>query len=57
MKILAIDTSAKAASAALLEDEKLLGEFYTHSRPDPFPNPDAHGGTAAELLPGQPCRH
>lgn len=31
MKILAIDTSAKAASAALLEDEKLLGEFYTHS--------------------------
>lgn len=31
MKILAIDTSAKAASTALLEDEKLLGEFYTHS--------------------------
>ena len=31
MKILAIDASAKAASAALLEDEKLLGEFYTHS--------------------------
>lgn len=31
MKILAIDTSAKAASADLLEDEKLLGEFYTHS--------------------------
>ena len=31
MKILAIDTSAKAASAALLEEEKLLGEFYTHS--------------------------
>ena len=31
MKILAVDTSAKAASAALLEDETLLGEFYTHS--------------------------
>ena len=37
MKILAFETSAKAASAALLEDGRLLGEYYqnsgqTHSR-------------------------
>lgn len=37
MKILAFETSAKAASAAILEDEKLLGETYcncglTHSQ-------------------------
>ena len=34
MKILAIDTSGQTASAALIEDEKLIGEFtpvsYTH---------------------------
>lgn len=37
MKILALDSSAKSASVALVEDEKLLGEFYvnvglTHSQ-------------------------
>ena len=37
MRILAFETSAKAASAALLEEDVLLGEFYlncgqTHSR-------------------------
>lgn len=37
MRILAFETSAKAASAALLEDGRLLGEYYqnsgqTHSR-------------------------
>lgn len=37
MRILAFETSAKAASVALLEDERLLGEYYqncgqTHSR-------------------------
>ena len=36
MKILAIDSTAVAASAALLEEDKLLGEFFlnvglTHS--------------------------
>ncbi|MBQ3355548.1 MAG: tRNA (adenosine(37)-N6)-threonylcarbamoyltransferase complex dimerization subunit type 1 TsaB [Oscillospiraceae bacterium] len=37
MRILAFETSAKAASVALLEDDRLLGEYYlncgqTHSR-------------------------
>ena len=37
MKILAIDTSGQTASAALIEDEKLIGEFtqndkLTHSQ-------------------------
>ena len=37
MKILAIDSSAKAASVAIIEDKKLLGEFFvdvglTHSQ-------------------------
>lgn len=37
MRILAFETSAKAASAALLQDDTLLGEYYqnsgqTHSR-------------------------
>lgn len=37
MKILAIDSSAKSASVAILEDDKVLGEFYvnvglTHSQ-------------------------
>ncbi len=37
MKILAVDSSAVSASAALVEDEKILGEFYmntglTHSQ-------------------------
>lgn len=32
MKILAIDTSAKAASAAITEDGKILGEFYLNTR-------------------------
>ena len=32
MRILAIDSSAGAASAAIAEDGKLLGEFYTNTR-------------------------
>ncbi|HEX2985738.1 MAG TPA: tRNA (adenosine(37)-N6)-threonylcarbamoyltransferase complex dimerization subunit type 1 TsaB [Caproiciproducens sp.] len=32
MKILAIDSSATAASAALVEDGKILGEFYINTR-------------------------
>jgi len=32
MKILAIDSSATAASAALVEDGKVLGEFYINTR-------------------------
>lgn len=37
MRILALDSSAKSASVAILEDEKILGEFYinvglTHSQ-------------------------
>ena len=32
MKIFAIDSSAKSASAALVEDEKILGEFYIHTQ-------------------------
>lgn len=32
MKILAIDSSATAASAALLDDSRLLGEFYINTR-------------------------
>lgn len=31
MKILAIDSTAKMASVALAEDEKILGEFYIHT--------------------------
>ena len=37
MKILALESSAKAASVAIVDDEKLLGQFFqntglTHSR-------------------------
>jgi tRNA threonylcarbamoyladenosine biosynthesis protein TsaB len=32
MKILAVDSTAVAASAAVLEDGKLLGEFFTNTR-------------------------
>lgn len=32
MRILAIDSSATAASAALLDDSRLLGEFYINTR-------------------------
>ncbi|MBE6829198.1 MAG: tRNA (adenosine(37)-N6)-threonylcarbamoyltransferase complex dimerization subunit type 1 TsaB [Ruminococcaceae bacterium] len=32
MRILAIDSSATAASAALLDDDRLLGEFYINTR-------------------------
>lgn len=31
MKILAIDSTAVAASAAVLEDDRLLGEFFIHT--------------------------
>ena len=31
MKILAIDSTAVAASAAVLEDDRLLGEFFVHT--------------------------
>ncbi len=32
MKILALDSSATAASVALLEDEFIIGEFYIHTK-------------------------
>ena len=32
MKILAIDTSGQTASAALIEDEKLIGEFTQNDK-------------------------
>lgn len=32
MRILAVDSSAVAASAALLEDEKIIGEFFINTR-------------------------
>jgi tRNA threonylcarbamoyladenosine biosynthesis protein TsaB len=32
MKILAIDSSATAASAAILDDGRILGEFYIHTK-------------------------
>ena len=32
MRILAIDSSATAASAALMDDEKVIGEFYINTR-------------------------
>lgn len=32
MKILAIDSSATAASAALMDDDKVLGEFYINTK-------------------------
>ena len=32
MKILALESTAVAGSAALLDDEKVLGEFYCNTR-------------------------
>ena len=32
MKIFALESSAKSASAALIEDGRLLGEFYIHTK-------------------------
>ena len=40
---------AVAGSAALVEDEKVLGEFYCNTAPHTQPDAHAHGGAAARL--------
>ena len=48
MKILAFETSAKAASVALLEEGKLPGLRLPEHRTHPQPDPDGHGSGPAE---------
>ena len=50
LRILAFESSAKAASVALLQDGQLLAEYLSELRADPQPDPDPDGpGAACDL--------